>query len=170
MPVTYKKIASVTVGAGGQAAITFSSIPSTYTDLKIVASVRNSSTTAGSFPTVFLKLNGSTTTFTGRYVEGNGTTASSATRTDSFLMSVNADSSTASTFSNLEIYIPNYNGSTNKSFSVDGVSENNATLSYAQLTAGLWSTTSAITSAELYFSANNFMQYSTATLYGISKS
>jgi len=41
MPNTMTLIASSTVGAGGSTAITFSSIPSTYTDLVIKHSLRN---------------------------------------------------------------------------------------------------------------------------------
>jgi len=40
MPLTYQKIATVTVGAGGASNITFSSIPQTYTDIKVVVSAR----------------------------------------------------------------------------------------------------------------------------------
>jgi hypothetical protein len=74
---------------------------------------------------------------------------------------------TASTFSNIEIYIPNYAGSTNKSFSIDAVGENNATAAYAGLVAGLWSTSSAITAISIA-STTLFAEFSTATLYGIS--
>ena len=42
MANTYIKIASNTVGSGGVSSITFSSIPQTYTDLVIKASVRTS--------------------------------------------------------------------------------------------------------------------------------
>jgi hypothetical protein len=81
---------------------------------------------------------------------------------------INGASSTSSTFSNGEFYIPNYAGSTNKSISMDLVMENNATAGYQSLTAGLWSNTSAITSIKLQ-SANgfNFVIYSTAYLYGV---
>ena len=43
---------------------------------------------------------------------------------------------TASTFSNVEIYIPNYTSSTYKSWSADGVVENNATISAQALIPG----------------------------------
>jgi hypothetical protein len=55
---------------------------------------------------------------------------------------------TANTFGNTEFYIPNYTSSNYKSFSVDGVTENNATAAFA-LYAGLWSNTAAITSFRL---------------------
>jgi hypothetical protein len=78
---------------------------------------------------------------------------------------------TASTFGSIKVYIPNYAGANNKSFSVDGVTETNAAASDAILTAGLWSQTTAIN--QLTFksgSATDFNQHSTATLYGIKNS
>ena len=54
--------------------------------------------------------------------------------------------------------------------SADGVMENNATEAYQNLVAGLWSNTSAITSLTLAKSTGNFVQYSSASLYGIKNS
>jgi len=77
---------------------------------------------------------------------------------------------TASTFSSFEIYIPNAFGTTQKSISTDNVTENNGTTAYATMLATLVNLTSAITSLKLEPSANSFAQYTTASLYGISKS
>jgi hypothetical protein len=101
---------------------------------------------------------------------GNGSSASSGNDTNMYITSsIVPSTSTASTFSNAELYIPNYAGSNNKSSSVDGVSENNATASNMALTANLWSDTAAITSIKLTpAGGGNFVQYSTAYLYGIS--
>ena len=77
---------------------------------------------------------------------------------------------TANTFSNFSTYIPNYAGSNNKSYSVDGVTENNATASYQIMYAGLWSNTAAINQITLVPDTLNFVQYTTATLYGIKNS
>jgi hypothetical protein len=102
---------------------------------------------------------------------GNGSASGSYTDTVIFA-NANANSSTASTFGNFQMYIPNYAGSSNKSVSIDAVTENNATAAEANLVAGLWSSTAAITSITLYNygSVTNFMQHSTATLYGIKNS
>jgi len=78
---------------------------------------------------------------------------------------------TASTFSNGQIYIPNYAGSNNKSFSVDNVTERNATSIQMCLMAGRLANTSAITSISLVSqTSSNLVQHSTATLYGIKNS
>jgi len=165
---TMVKIETVTVGSGGQAAITFSSIPQTYTDLRIVTSCR--STASAVAVSKQIKFNGSSSNLSSRRLFGSG----SSTTSDSFASNlyigiIPGATATASTFSNDLIYIPNYTGSTNKSVSADSVSENNATEAYQALFAGLWSNTAAITSIELSLVSGNFAQYSTATLYGISK-
>ena len=159
MPTTFTQIGSaVTVGAGGASTITFSSIPSTYTDLSL-----NFSLMGGTLQGIYVQFNGSTANFTGRYLYGDGSAASSGVLAR-YLGSIN---NSASTYSNGNLYIPNYAGSTNKSFSVDEVYDQNTTAGYGNLIAGLWSSTSAITSITLE-AANGFTQYSTAYLYGVS--
>lgn len=167
MANTYTLIQSVTVGSGGAASIEFGSIPQTYTDLKLVLSVR-SSDGSGSLR---VQPNGLTTNLSSRRLEGSGSGASSTSDGSIiFVYAVTLSSYTASVFSNIEIYIPNYAGSTNKSVSADGVMENNATEAYQNLVAGLWSNTSAITSLTLARSTGTFVQYSSASLYGIKNS
>jgi hypothetical protein len=80
---------------------------------------------------------------------------------------VNANSATSNTFGNGEIYIPNYLSGTAKSFSSDSVAENNGTEGWQVIQANLWSGTDAITSIELDPALGTFVQYSSATLYGI---
>jgi hypothetical protein len=169
VPDTFIKIATVTVGAGGAASIDFSSIPATYTDLVVYLSLRDETTNG--FPAVTMEINGVTTNRTWRRLRGSGSAASSTNNTTAEINTMPGADKTASTFGNIQVYLPNYAGSTNKSFSVDGVTETNATASDAILTAGLWSQTTAIN--QLTFksgSATDFNQYSTATLYGIKNS
>jgi hypothetical protein len=147
MATTLNLIAKQTVGSGGASSVTFSSIPQTFTDLKVVCSVRYSTGSQIGTAT-WIQLNGLTTNQTSRMLSGNGASASSYTDTKIFAQS-NGSSSTASTFGNSEFYIPNYTSSNNKSISIDGVSENNATTAYAELAAGLWSSSAAITSIVL---------------------
>jgi hypothetical protein len=167
MATTYTLISSVTVGSGGAANIEFTSIPATYTDLLVKLSAR-SARAAAATDFVQINLNSSASDFTARGLEGNGAAAISFTDTV-FLGAISSAGGTASTFGSLELYIPNYLRSNNKSFSTDSVSENNATTAFAELTAGLWSQTTAISSIKiLSATANNFLQYTTAYLYGIS--
>jgi hypothetical protein len=167
MPNTFTLIQAVTVGAGGQAAIDFTSIPSTYTDLAVFLSTR-SATTEDYYR---IKINGSTANGSDRYLIGNGTSAASGLEASNLPYGRMVRSTyTASTFSNDFWYLPNYTSSNNKSILVDTVMENNATLAYADLIAGLWSQTAAITSVGFVPNAGNFAQHTTAYLYGIVSS
>lgn len=176
MANTYTLIASSTVGAGGAANISFTSIPATYTDLVVKFSARNVSS-SNVFGIVGISLNGVTANLTAKilYGYGSGTGSLSASGNPGIWTYQDSATSTASTFGNGEVYIPNYAGSTYKSMSLDGVNENNATDGRQTLTAGLWSDTSAITSVQLTsfdsgLAASNFAQYSTAYLYGVKSS
>jgi hypothetical protein len=167
MPNTYKKIATVVVGSGGVATIDFTSIPQTFTDLKIVLSGRATSTN----PTLIIYFNNDTTTanYSFRNINANGSTAASNSATQPWIgAGVNDSSLTASVFASSEIYIPNYTSANNKSFSADSVNENNGTTTNMALSSNSWSNTSAITRITLDPYGGDFAQYSTATLYGIA--
>lgn len=172
MPTTYKLISKTTVGSGGAANITFSSIPQTYTDLVIKFSAR--STTANS--TVGFRFNGDSgsTSYNAQIVFGNGSSAG-ADRSDpsnqlrSMYLPTTAE--TASVFGNGEIYIPNYTSGNTKITSAESVIENNGTFGNVTMNAGLWTGSSAITSIVFSLtSGDNLAQYSTARLYGIKNS
>jgi len=172
MTTSWTAIASVTVGSGGASSIDFTSIPSTYTDLVIKCSIRTSGTAAVSYAFMGMTANGTTSGYSDIHLTGNGSSAGSFSNTGaaSYRQSIisNNSSGTANTFSNVDVYIPNYAGSTNKSISVDAVNENNATGAYAILSGNLLSNTSAITSLSIFqLDAQTILQYSTATLFGI---
>ena len=167
MAYTYSKLATYTVGSGGISRINFTNIPQTYTDLVIKASTRGDrSATNAEF---FVKFNNSTTNFNYRLLQGNGSTAASSNGSTGLAGVSDAATNTANTFANSEMYIPNYAGSTFKSYSTDSLEEeNSAAVTYMYMIAGLWSSTDAITSIEMYPEGNtNWLQYSTFHLYGI---
>ena len=169
MANTYVKIATVSLGSG-TASIEFTSIPATYTDLLVKYSLRTDR--ADTVSALRLTFNNSATSYSNRMIEGNGASAASYTGGSTYidLGYASASTATASTFNNHELYIPNYASSNNKSVSIDAVQENNTSTAYANLIAGLWSNSAAITSIKVVPStAVNFVQYSTATLYGILK-
>jgi hypothetical protein len=168
MAFTYSKLAETTVGVGGAATITFNNIPQNYTDLVIKASLR-STRAVGLATSVALSLNGSSTNFTYRNIEGGGTaTPSSYSGSSGGLWTIDQATNTANTFASCELYIPNAFGSTNKSYSAESMSEDNTTTNnYYQMLAGLWSNVTAINSITLTPTSFNFVQHSTATLYGI---
>ncbi len=167
---TFTQIGSaVTVGSGGAASIDFSSIPTTFTDIKIVAALRN--TGAGGPYEGYVRFNGvSTSTYSDKWLRGDGASAISASdaTTQMYDLFHPGLGATSNTFGNLEIYVPNYAGSTAKSVSMDVVTENNGTTAYSVLVAGLWTGTAAINQVTLYPQSGSFAQYSTAYLYGVS--
>jgi hypothetical protein len=163
MANTFKKIQTITVGSGGAANIEFTSIPQTYTDLQLVVSTRT--TASGTANYSLLTINNTSTS--GKFLEASGssvgTGGSQASNIDV------SSSATASVFSNATFYFPNYTSSDKKSYSVDGVAENNGTAGYIGLLSGLCDSTSAITTIKLApNTAVNYAQYTTATLYGVS--
>jgi hypothetical protein len=175
MANTYVAIATTTVGSGGASSIEFTSIPGTYTDLCILLSAR-SDESGSSVTNLRWTFNNSTSGYSGLELyaqtsnntvgSGNGGTTSSYIQ----LGYANAPLNTASTFSSTMVYIPNYASSNNKSMSLDSVQESNGGAVYVDLGAALWSNSAAITSIKITPLTNNFVQYSTATLYGIKNS
>jgi hypothetical protein len=124
--------------------------------------------TGGTANTIQIGFNGSTANFTNKFVEGDGASAASGSSARNLGATPSA-TATANTFSNGEVYIPNYTSANYKSFSLDNVQENNVTTAYADLGAGLWSITSAITSIEVYTNVTTWAQFSTFYLYGVAK-
>jgi hypothetical protein len=158
--------------ATAAASIEFTSIPQTYTDLVLVASLRN----AGGNE-VFVRFNGDTGgNYSWRRLQGTGAAALSDSQASYggynaffyFTYASTENSDTANTFGNGQLYIPNYTGSTTKSVSSDAVNENNATTARQAITAGLWNNTSAITSIAITGNGN-YAIGSTVSLYGILK-
>jgi hypothetical protein len=167
MANTFVKIASVTVGSGGSVSVTFSSIPSTYTDLCLKVSLRNTADNGAAR----LNFNGASSNFSYRSIFGDGSSVASYSGTNAWAqIQYPGLLTTSNTFCNGEIYIPNYAGSNKKSLSIDTVSEANATTAYIVPMAYLWDNTSAVTSISITADQSALAQYSTATLYGIKNS
>jgi len=169
------KIAEVTVGAGGAASIDFTGIAGTATDLMLFLSGRSSNATNTTYART--RINGDTTSanYTYKALEGDGGSVTSFGGNDSGIYTVlPGDSATSSTFGSVSIYIANYTASTAKSISVDAATENNAGSGFVLLGIGAtkWSGTAAITSLSIVpvgSPTNTFKQYSTASLYSITK-
>ena len=172
MANTFELISSVTVGAGGAASIDFTSIPATFTDLCLKVSSRDNNT--GSYwSNIWLRFNGSTSSYSSRLLyDADGTAGSTSNATNALTFAYStAPNATANTFGNTEFYIPNYAGSAYKSVSSDSVTENNGTNILLGMQAGLWSNTAAVNQITLIpANSASFVQYSTAYLYGVSKS
>jgi hypothetical protein len=174
MALQLYKIATAEVGSAGTTNITFNSIPQGYTDLKLVISSRDDrSGQQNGDVGLQVGYNGTINTssiYTMRRIGGTGSSVFSDSGSGtamSFGMSTST-TATANTFGSSEYYIPNYTSSVSKSASAEGVAETNATATYAVLNACLMATNNPITDIKLYPAlATNFVQYTTATLYGI---
>jgi hypothetical protein len=156
-------IQTVTVGSGGASSISFTSIPQTYTDLYILYSLRTAN--SGVYADVEISLNNATNAG-GRLLYALNGSVNGATQ-GAFTFA-NGNSTTASTFGNGSAYISNYTSTSNKSISVDFVGENNSTNALMGLTSGFYTTSTAVSSVTLTPGGTTFLQYSTATLYGVT--
>ena len=161
-----------------QALITFSSIPATFTDLVLKISGRSAGDTGTA--SMIYQFNASTSGYSSRYLFGNGSSASSASRTTASSNGITGgrdgdgwitpNSATANTFSSATWYIPNYRSATAKSWSLDATAEQNGTSPFGmEIIAGLWTGTDPITSITITpQNSNSWAANSSATLYGIT--
>jgi len=162
---TYVALDKITLGTATNT-LTFSSIPSTYTDLVIVANY--GTTAAGN--SIFLRLNGdSASNYSGTFLLGSGSTAYSyvggPNESSIRVFGSPIASGTPSTLiATGLIHIQNYsNSTTNKTVlarSGQGTGEVLAGV-------GLYRSTSAVTSVTLYMAASSILAGSTFSLYGI---
>lgn len=167
MANTFQLIDKATVGAGGATDVTFSSIPSTYTDLYIVASVRSTEVDNASSFRVYFNNDTSQTVLELRAI---GTTIASYSVSYAQTGYVAASQSTTNTFGSVSVYVPNYANGNYKTVIGDIVQASNTTgENYAVMNSKLWSSTSAITSVTLKTGTGNLVQYSSFYLYGIKK-
>ena len=171
--MTYTLIQTQTIGATSVASIDFTGISGSFTDLVLVLNARTDRASVTS--DIYFQFNGVTTatySFRRLYGTGNSGAGSDSLTNQSnggFIGLATGASATASTFGNTAVTITNYAGSTAKSWSGDGVNETNAAGAFQEIVAGLWSGTNAITSISIKdYNGANFVQYSTASLYGIN--
>jgi hypothetical protein len=170
MANTFKKIQTITVGSGGSSSIEFTSIPQTYTDLRIVLSARSlQGNVYGGGALQFNSDTGSNYKWVRARGDGSATASDySSSATSITNWDVAGANATASVFGTVIFDILNYTSSNYKSIFLEYTGENNATEAHMGMNAGIWTSTSAITSIKLFSSGNNYVQYTTATLYGIS--
>jgi hypothetical protein len=175
MPATYVNIASQTLGST-TSTVTFGSIPNTYTDLVVRFSARSTGSQSVRFD---VRYNGdSATNYSNTYIISRykldtnraSVRVSNRAQMDSFTMET--DDSTASTFSNSEIYIPNYLSTGSKPMSTFSVTESNAGTAPDGLAinAQLYRGTSAISSLSISALGTGFVSGSSFYLYGIKNS
>lgn len=172
MANTYTLISSNVLGSSA-ASVTFTSIPSTYTDLVLRVSARAD---AGlNLRGMNITFNSDTATnYSATWLVGDGAAATSSRESSVTSLKrgvdANGNSSTANTFSSVEIYIPSYTVSINKPISSFSTTENNSTTAYATASANLWRNSATISSIQIsVVTSGNFVSGSSFYLYGIKK-
>jgi hypothetical protein len=163
MPATYEPIATTTLGSN--ATITFSSIPSGYTDLRLVVVGTTTNNIAGQ-----VRVNGDTgTNYSGTYIQGTGTVVQSSKYSSGSRIWLNPDNGTSTTVPTMHtLDIFSYSGSTNKSCLTTSSDDRNGS-GYVVAQVALWRSTSTITSITIETNGGTFATGTTATLYGILK-
>lgn len=150
-------ISSITVGVS-TASVTFSNIPATYRDLKIIANI---SGTGAILDSDYIKFNASTSDFTNIQLYGNGSAAGSNTG------SVGRVSNYESTVGRMYVWtldVMDYSATDkHKSY----LSRFNADDSGVGTFAGRWAQAAAINSISIYPGTGSYAVGATFTLYGI---
>lgn len=163
MAATYEPIATTTLSSAA-AAIDFTSIPATYTDLRVL--LVGTVSTAGVSPIVRYN-NNNATNYSMTYISGNGSTVFSSRDTSATYFApfqTNGMSDTIPQMITMDIF--SYAGSTNKTALMTTSGDKNGSGDVERYVC-LWRSTSAITSIKL--DASNWNSGTTATLYGILK-
>jgi len=163
MAQTYTPLATNTVSGSSTSAVSFTSIPQTYTDLVIVANTSNSV----SLESLALTFNGDTgTNYSNTRLYGNGTSAISDRATSAAYIAALLNSNT---IGNSIIHIMNYANTTTYKTTISRTGDASNRTSAV---VGLWrgstgSATQAITSITITVTGSNYVSGSTFSLYGI---
>jgi hypothetical protein len=156
---TYTPLATNTLGSNASD-ITFSSISGSYTDLVLIV---NGYLTVDD--NVFLQFNGDTgSNYSMTSLRGDGTSATSAKNSNVSQMYLGGILTTAT--GNIICSIQNYSNSTTNKTVIARV--NGVTSGATQARAGLWRSTSAITSVKVGALSGAFVSGTSFTLYGIA--
>jgi hypothetical protein len=177
---SFDSIQTVTVGAGGQSTISFTSIPQTYKHLQVRVIARNSGTVSADSNDLSWRCNSDTGSNYARHrLFGTGSaTGSSAAVSQSYASSelgiIPSNLYSAGVYAAAIIDVFDYaNTSKYKTFRLLGGIDGNtgSTNSRLVFNSNLWQSTVAISQLDFFIgtptSGDNFLQYSQIALYGI---
>jgi hypothetical protein len=161
----YNSIATTTVGVGGQATITFSSIPSTYKHLQI----RYSAVSAGTYAAdnVVRFNSDSAANYAIHTVYGNGASALSTGLASQTSMNAGTTPDTTNPCIAVIDILDYANVSKHKNLRTFTGTDRNGS-GYIFLQSGVWLSTSAISTITITATGGNYSQYSSFALYGIN--
>lgn len=178
MPARRQLLQKITLTAD-VLSVTFSNIPQNYTDLVVLASARSSRTgTSWVTPSITFNAASNSTDYSGIVLRGDGSSASSFGAVSAGYNGIAfgvcpSAGITANTFDNIQVTIPNYTSSTQKSILAVSGSENNGTTGFNQVVGGRWTGTAAITSLTVWANGNvgghAYTVGSTFYLYGLTQ-
>ena len=166
MASTYEKIATTTLSSA-TASVTFSSIPSTYTDLVLVAYAANTGSDAAN--TGYMQYNSdSGNNYSDTIVYTNGATPTSfrTTTTNAIGLWTIMGSTDSSRYSSIVVNFQNYSNSTTYKTTLNRIGTATTSGGWTNMSVGMWRNTNAITSI-LVGGGTNWRSGSTFTLYGI---
>lgn len=156
---TYTPISTTTL-TSTQSSVTFSSIPSTYTDLVLVANIKAASSDL--YPQI--TINGSGANISRLYLLASAANAAiSSMQSDNYLVGQNMIYSAGFYYNSITHFMSYSNTNTYKTI----LSRNNNSSRGTELLINGWRSTSAINSFS-YYGSSNFDIGSTFTLYGIA--
>ena len=168
---SYESIATVVVGSGGQATVSFTSIPSTYTHLQIRFLSRSTFNNGGSGVNCYYTLNGdATNNYSAHALRGDGATVfanGAASQGAMYPGTTVADAGTsANIFGSGILDILDYAQTTKYKTArlLNGFDRNGG--GSVAFSSGNWRSTSAITTVTLA-TDGNWAEYSSFALYGI---
>lgn len=160
MATTYEPIATTTLGSAATS-ITFNSIASTWTDIRLVLTLVPASGTRS-----YLQFNSDTgANYSRTQLYGDGSAASSGSNTGMSNLSASVADASVPSLWTYDLF--SYAGSTKKTI-LSTVSLDSNGSGYVVRSVHLWNSTSAINSIYIYSTvSNSFAAGTTATLYGI---
>ena len=161
----FEHIETITVGAGGAASLTFSSIPSTYKHLQIRGIVKM--TGAGTYPGLRFN-NDSSSIYKAHmiYGQGSGSPASTVAGTTDRLDWAVGDGVTTNYWGFVTDILDYASTTKYKTTRCLGGVDNNGS-GQVNFASGLWQSTSATTSLVILTTSSTFAQHSTFALYGV---
>jgi hypothetical protein len=160
MASTYTPIATQTLGSAA-ASVTFSSIPSTYTDLVLI--FNGGSSIAAN---IRMQVNSDTATnYSWTQLGGDGTGAASFRNSSDTSWLMNRYAYLVNSLTS--VFIFNFNNYSNTTTYKTVINRSNNAANGTDATVGLWRSTAAISTINFSLSGGNYIVGSTFTLYGI---
>ena len=169
----YESIATVSVGSGGSASASFTSVPATYSHLQVRVFGRGTGT--GNREYIAIRFNNDTASnywWHGLNGSGSAADAQESGATDTFVKAgfstIPVSDAGANIFGSAVVDIFDY-ANTNKyktTRAFAGQDQNN-TSGRLNLVSGVWNNTTAVNRVDVFLGSGNWSQYSSIALYGI---